>query len=110
MLFRSVSQSRYRVDIAWEIPLTGLEHDRIYSLWQGMIGRRYAVGRLILLPMYRLTRWEVLRQPPGVTCTNMIAAGLAEVGLWDHDVPADMAGLREVEEVAVRLQGRKVAE
>lgn len=109
--------SSYRLDTltsayenleTWEIPLSDEEAWKLQEKWTTMKGRQYAVGRLFLLPIYRLTGWNLLTKPPGITCASSIAMGLDSIDLWKHPTPPSMAGLREVEDVLVKLKDRKV--
>ena len=87
-----------------ELEVTSEEYTLFTSKLNSLVGRHYAVGRLLLIPLYRVTRWDFLTKLPGVTCTNGVARGLQSAGLWKCDVPPEMAGLDEVEEVVDRLR------
>lgn len=87
-----------------ELEVTSDEYARFTDALSGLVNRHYAVGRLLLIPLYRATRWKFLTKLPGVTCTDGVALGLQSAGLWSCDVPPEMAGLEEVESVVSRLQ------
>lgn len=87
-----------------EIEVTSEEYALFANKLSGLVGRRYATGRLLLIPLYRATRWSFLTKLPGVTCTDGVALGLQSAGLWKCDVPPEMAGLEEVESVVDMLR------
>lgn len=87
-----------------EIEVTSEEYALFSDALSGLVNRHYAVGRLLLIPLYRATRWSFLTKLPGVTCTDGVAHGLQSAGLWKCDVPPEMAGLEEVESVVDMLR------
>ncbi len=87
-----------------ELDVTYDEYSKFTTALSGLVNRHYAVGRLLLIPLYRATRWNFLTKLPGVTCTDGVAFGLQAAGLWKCDVLPSMAGLEEVEIVVDRLR------
>lgn len=102
--------SAYNESNSWDVNLTKDEMFSLAQKWKSMTGRHYAVGRLFLLPVYRLVKLKSLTYPPGITCAAAIAIGLNEIGLWHHSIPPEMAGLREVENVLIGLKDRVISE
>ena len=96
-------------EVIWVVELNDDAARDLKRWWDSYIGRRYAVGRLLCLPLWRLTGWDWVRRLAGITCTAVLASGLQRVGLWHHPCPIEMAGLKEVEAtldvVGVRIRG-----
>ena len=67
------------------------------------VGRKYAVGRLFAIVVYRVLPLKIFLSLPGITCASMMATALENIGLWNHKIPAKMAGLKEVCEVAKKI-------
>ena len=80
----------------WEIVLTQETADKLAGTWNGFVGRGYGIGRVLLLPLYRLTRWDWVANLAGLTCTGGLARGLAEAGLWQQEINPGMSGLKEL--------------
>jgi len=94
----------YDIEKKVEIDITATEYANIRNTFEGFVGRHYAVGRLLLIPLYRLTRWDFLTDPPGVTCTYGLGRALQNAEMWNNQMPPAMAGLEEVENVVDGLQ------
>ena len=95
--------------VVWVVELDDEAAAALKRWWDGYIGRRYAVGRLILLPLWRATGWDWVRRLAGITCTGVLASGLARIGLWRSTIPTEMAGLVDVaaalDHAGVRIRG-----
>lgn len=90
-----------------DLDVTSEEYSLFTHKLSSLVGRHYAVGRLLLIPLYRLTHWNFLTKLPGVTCTDGVALGLRSAGLWSSSVPPEMAGLEEVESVVDKLRSSR---
>lgn len=82
--------------VMWVVELDDEAATALKRWWDSYLGRRYAVGRLLLLPLWRATGWDWVRRLAGITCTGVLASGLARIGLWRSTIPTEMAGLVEV--------------
>ena len=80
----------------WEIALSYEEASKLSLAWINFIGRGYGVGRVLLLPLYRLTKWKWVADLAGLTCSGGLARGLAATGMWHQDVAPGMSGLKEL--------------
>jgi len=80
----------------WEIVVSQEVADKLSETWDGFIGRGYGVGRILLLPLYRLTKWEWVASLAGLTCSGGLARGLDAADLWQQDVSPGMSGLKEI--------------
>lgn len=98
----------YDIEKTAEVELSSSEFEIIQETLKSLEGRRYAVGRLLLIPLYRLTGWNFLTSLPGVTCTNGIARALCAANLWDDPCAPEMAGLNEVERVVDNLRFSRI--
>ena len=80
----------------WEITLTQEEANRLSLTWSKFVGRGYGVGRVLLLPLYRLTKWDWVANLAGLTCSGGLARGLDAIGLWQQEINPGMSGLKEL--------------
>lgn len=69
---------------------------QLINYWDGLIGRGYGVGKLIFLPLFRLTGWKWIAKLSGLICSGAIAQGLNKINFISDDEP-EMFGLKELE-------------
>ena len=90
----------------WEIALSYEEASKLSLAWINFIGRGYGVGRVLLLPLYRLTKWKWVADLAGLTCSGGLARGLDAAGMWHQDVAPGMSGLQELAKQLDSLQNK----
>jgi hypothetical protein len=80
----------------WEISISQEVADKLSETWDGFVGRGYGIGRILLLPIYRLTKWNWVSDLAGLTCSGGLARGLNAADLWKQDISPGMSGLKEL--------------
>ncbi len=80
----------WEIDVNYEIAI------KLEDTWDKFVGRGYGIGRVLLLPIYRLTKWNWIADLAGLTCSGALARGLDSAGLWQQDVAPGMSGLQEI--------------
>lgn len=91
-----------------DIKLTKEETDILIDHFENYAGRRYAVGRLFAIVLYRIIPAKIFLKLPGVTCASTVAEGLEKIGLWNHSCPPKIAGLKEVHDICLKLKDRNI--
>lgn len=94
----AASQGVYIPVKKWEITLSEGEAIVLSSTWNSFIGRGYGIGRVLLLPLYRLTKWKWVANLAGLTCSGGTARGLAAAWMWGMSISPGMSGLKELAE------------
>jgi hypothetical protein len=69
---------------------------KLETYWDNLIGRGYGVGKLIFLPLFRLTGWKWITKLTGLICSGAVAQGLNHINFISDDEP-EMFGLKELE-------------
>jgi len=91
-----------------EIALTKEEAEILIEHFKNYSERKYAVGRLFAIILYRIVPLKVFLKLPGITCASTVAEGLEKIGLWKHSCHPKISGLKEVYDVCLKLKNRDI--
>jgi hypothetical protein len=95
-MFRIDTLTNYYVeDCVVEYNISQLQWDMIEKTATTLIGRKYAVAKMIMLSFARYFKFKWVAILPGVTCTESTAMILKSISLYDGE--PGLAGLVEIE-------------
>ena len=80
----------------WSFFINDDSAQALTNYWDNLIGRGYGIGKLIFLPLFRLTGWKWIAKLSGLICSGAIAQGLNKINFISDDDP-EMFGLKELE-------------